>query len=101
MWQIHFDEDNDYGDDGSDDDDHVEYSDDGHDDDDGSDDDVEMLIIFSDEEHADRCPSLSADVLFSGTADGRIVKLIGRRIHTVARLGDPPCGEKPISLFYF
>lgn len=34
------------------------------------------------------------DVLFSGTADGRIVKLIGRRIHTVARLGDPPCGSK-------
>ncbi|XP_061545438.1 adipocyte plasma membrane-associated protein isoform X2 [Phycodurus eques] len=33
------------------------------------------------------------DVFYSGTADGRIVKLIGRRVHTVARLGKPPCGE--------
>ncbi|XP_054654611.1 adipocyte plasma membrane-associated protein isoform X2 [Dunckerocampus dactyliophorus] len=33
------------------------------------------------------------DVLFSGTADGRIVKLIGRRIHTVTRLGKLPCGS--------
>ncbi|XP_061140766.1 adipocyte plasma membrane-associated protein-like isoform X2 [Syngnathus typhle] len=31
------------------------------------------------------------DVFYSGTADGRIVKMIGRRIHTVARLGKPPC----------
>lgn len=37
---------------------------------------------------------LSPEVLFSGTADGKIVKLIGRRIHTVATLGKPPCGEK-------
>ncbi|KAM9848225.1 adipocyte plasma membrane-associated protein [Aulostomus maculatus] len=34
------------------------------------------------------------DVLFSGTADGKIVKLIGRRIHTVARLGSLPCGSR-------
>ncbi|XP_068183122.1 adipocyte plasma membrane-associated protein [Antennarius striatus] len=34
------------------------------------------------------------DVFFSGTADGKIVKLIGRRIHTVARLGKPPCGSR-------
>uniref|UniRef100_A0A3Q2Z7L1 Adipocyte plasma membrane-associated protein n=1 Tax=Hippocampus comes TaxID=109280 RepID=A0A3Q2Z7L1_HIPCM len=33
------------------------------------------------------------DVFYSGTADGRIVKLVGRRIHTVARLGKPPCGS--------
>ncbi|XP_034464442.1 adipocyte plasma membrane-associated protein [Hippoglossus hippoglossus] len=33
------------------------------------------------------------DVLFSGTADGKIVKLIGRRIHTVTRLGKLPCGS--------
>ncbi|XP_061823240.1 adipocyte plasma membrane-associated protein [Nerophis lumbriciformis] len=33
------------------------------------------------------------DVLFSGTADGRIVKLTGRRIHTVTRLGKLPCGS--------
>ncbi|KAM7385981.1 hypothetical protein PAMP_002013 [Pampus punctatissimus] len=34
------------------------------------------------------------EVLFSGTADGKIVKLIGRRIHTVARLGKLPCGSR-------
>ncbi|KAJ0067274.1 hypothetical protein NL108_015805, partial [Boleophthalmus pectinirostris] len=33
------------------------------------------------------------DVLFSGTADGRIVKMVGRRVHTVARLGKQPCGS--------
>ncbi|XP_039477368.1 adipocyte plasma membrane-associated protein isoform X1 [Oreochromis aureus] len=31
------------------------------------------------------------DVLFSGTADGKIVKLVGRRIHTVTRFGKLPC----------
>ncbi|XP_075902172.1 adipocyte plasma membrane-associated protein isoform X1 [Nelusetta ayraudi] len=34
------------------------------------------------------------DVLYSGTADGKIVKLIGRRIHTVTRLGRLPCGSR-------
>ncbi|XP_072293028.1 adipocyte plasma membrane-associated protein isoform X3 [Eucyclogobius newberryi] len=34
------------------------------------------------------------DVLFSGTADGRIVKMVGRRIQTVARLGKQPCGSR-------
>lgn len=34
------------------------------------------------------------DVFFTGTADGKIVKLIGRRIHTVTRLGKLPCGSK-------
>uniref|UniRef100_A0A3B3ZYV5 Adipocyte plasma membrane-associated protein n=1 Tax=Periophthalmus magnuspinnatus TaxID=409849 RepID=A0A3B3ZYV5_9GOBI len=34
------------------------------------------------------------DVLYSGTADGRIVKMVGRRIHTVARLGKQPCGSR-------
>ncbi|XP_028324348.1 adipocyte plasma membrane-associated protein [Gouania willdenowi] len=33
------------------------------------------------------------DVLYSGTADGRIVKMIGRRVHTVTRLGRAPCGS--------
>ncbi|XP_061601243.1 adipocyte plasma membrane-associated protein isoform X2 [Cololabis saira] len=33
------------------------------------------------------------DVFFSGTADGRIVKLVGRRMLTLARLGRPPCGS--------
>lgn len=37
---------------------------------------------------------MSADVLFSGTADGKIVKVVGRRLHTVTRLGKLPCGEK-------
>ncbi|KAF1375348.1 hypothetical protein PFLUV_G00218880 [Perca fluviatilis] len=31
------------------------------------------------------------DVLYAGTADGKIVKLVGRRIITVARLGKLPC----------
>lgn len=34
------------------------------------------------------------DVFFAGTADGRIVKLVGRRILTVARLGKLPCGSR-------
>lgn len=34
------------------------------------------------------------DVLYSGTADGKIVKLIGRRIYTVTRLGRLPCGSR-------
>ncbi|XP_037543223.1 adipocyte plasma membrane-associated protein [Nematolebias whitei] len=33
------------------------------------------------------------DVLFTGTADGKILKLIGQKIVTVARLGSPPCGS--------
>ncbi|XP_056293270.1 adipocyte plasma membrane-associated protein isoform X2 [Pseudoliparis swirei] len=34
------------------------------------------------------------DVLYSGTADGKIVKLIGRRVTTVTRLGKLPCGSR-------
>uniref|UniRef100_A0A3P9H3Q0 Adipocyte plasma membrane-associated protein n=1 Tax=Oryzias latipes TaxID=8090 RepID=A0A3P9H3Q0_ORYLA len=34
------------------------------------------------------------DVLYTGTADGQILKLIGRRILAVTRLGKPPCGSK-------
>lgn len=37
---------------------------------------------------------LSADVLFTGTADGKIVKLNGQRLHTVTQLGKHPCGER-------
>ncbi|CAL8240873.1 unnamed protein product [Gadus morhua 'NCC'] len=33
------------------------------------------------------------DVLYTGTADGKILKLVGRRSYLVARLGQPPCGE--------
>ncbi|XP_028845106.1 adipocyte plasma membrane-associated protein [Denticeps clupeoides] len=33
------------------------------------------------------------DVFYTGTADGRILKLEGRRIHVVAKLGRPPCGS--------
>lgn len=40
-----------------------------------------------------RSSLLSTDVFYTGTADGKILKLVGRRIHTVARLGEPPCGE--------
>lgn len=34
------------------------------------------------------------DVLFTGTADGKILKLDGKRIHVLARLGNPPCGTR-------
>ncbi|XP_032408707.1 adipocyte plasma membrane-associated protein-like isoform X1 [Xiphophorus hellerii] len=34
------------------------------------------------------------DVFFTGTADGKILKLIGRRIVTLATLGRPPCGAR-------
>ncbi|MEQ2274398.1 hypothetical protein XENORESO_020296 [Xenotaenia resolanae] len=35
------------------------------------------------------------DVFFTGTADGKILKLIGRRIITVTTLGRAPCGKNP------
>lgn len=34
-----------------------------------------------------------ADILYTGTADGRIVKLDGRKIKVVATLGKPLCGK--------
>ncbi|KAJ8248482.1 hypothetical protein GJAV_G00242490 [Gymnothorax javanicus] len=34
------------------------------------------------------------DVLYTGTADGKIVKIEGKSIHVVATLGRPPCGSK-------
>lgn len=34
------------------------------------------------------------DVFFTGTADGKIIKLIGRRVLTVTRLGTLPCGSR-------
>ncbi|KAM4772355.1 adipocyte plasma membrane-associated protein [Rhinophrynus dorsalis] len=34
------------------------------------------------------------DVLFTGTADGQILRIEDGKIHTVARLGKPPCGMK-------
>ncbi|XP_062852005.1 adipocyte plasma membrane-associated protein [Trichomycterus rosablanca] len=33
------------------------------------------------------------DVLYTGTADGKIVKIDGRKISVVATLGKPPCGS--------
>lgn len=33
------------------------------------------------------------DILYTGTADGRIVKIDGRKINVVATLGKPPCGS--------
>ncbi|KAM6915817.1 LOW QUALITY PROTEIN: adipocyte plasma membrane-associated protein [Xenentodon cancila] len=34
------------------------------------------------------------DVFFTGTADGKIMKLVGRRMLTLARLGKLPCGSR-------
>ncbi|XP_046886054.1 adipocyte plasma membrane-associated protein [Hypomesus transpacificus] len=34
------------------------------------------------------------DVLYTGTSDGKILKLDGKRSHVVARLGHPPCGSR-------
>ncbi|XP_068088333.1 adipocyte plasma membrane-associated protein isoform X2 [Hyperolius riggenbachi] len=34
------------------------------------------------------------DVLYTGTADGQIVKIEDEKIHTIARLGKPPCGTR-------
>ncbi|XP_042592298.1 adipocyte plasma membrane-associated protein [Cyprinus carpio] len=34
------------------------------------------------------------DVLYTGTADGKIVKIEGRSIHVLATLGKPPCGSR-------
>ncbi|KAK5615145.1 hypothetical protein CRENBAI_005100 [Crenichthys baileyi] len=34
------------------------------------------------------------DIFFTGTADGKILKLIGRRIVTVTTLGRAPCGSR-------
>jgi len=34
------------------------------------------------------------DVLYTGTADGKIVKIEGKNIHVLATLGKPPCGKK-------
>ncbi|XP_060728048.1 adipocyte plasma membrane-associated protein [Tachysurus vachellii] len=33
------------------------------------------------------------DILYTGTADGKIVKIDGRKISVVATLGKPPCGS--------
>ncbi|KAG7266211.1 hypothetical protein CRUP_026933 [Coryphaenoides rupestris] len=33
------------------------------------------------------------DVFYTGTADGKILKLVGRRSYVVAKLGQPPCGS--------
>ncbi|XP_069810329.1 adipocyte plasma membrane-associated protein [Dendropsophus ebraccatus] len=34
------------------------------------------------------------DVLFTGTNDGQILKIEDGKIHTIARLGKPPCGTR-------
>lgn len=41
--------------------------------------------------------SCFADVLYTGTADGKIVKIEGRNIHVLATIGKPPCGKKTSS----
>lgn len=39
------------------------------------------------------CQSPSLDVIYTGTADGKIVKIEGKSITVIARLGKPPCGK--------
>ncbi|XP_036402223.1 adipocyte plasma membrane-associated protein [Megalops cyprinoides] len=34
------------------------------------------------------------DVLYTGTADGKIVKIEGKHIHVLTTLGQPPCGSR-------
>lgn len=38
-------------------------------------------------------PGVFADVLFTGTADGKIIKIEDGEIQTIARIGHDPCGE--------
>ncbi|XP_030603300.1 adipocyte plasma membrane-associated protein isoform X2 [Archocentrus centrarchus] len=54
----------------------------------------EAQRLFEDQIIGPESISNIGDVLFSGTADGKIVKLVGRRIHTVTRLGKLPCGSR-------
>lgn len=42
-----------------------------------------------------------ADVLYTGTADGKIVKIDGRKLTVVATLGRPPCGKSKNKLNFF
>ncbi|KAM9803770.1 adipocyte plasma membrane-associated protein [Neosynchiropus ocellatus] len=49
--------------------------------------------LFQDQLNGPESIAALGDVLFTGTADGKIVKLMGRRIFTLARLGKPPCGS--------
>ncbi|TRY91543.1 hypothetical protein DNTS_004979 [Danionella cerebrum] len=48
------------------------------------------------EEHLVGPESLAniGDVLYTGTADGKIVKIDGRNFHVIATLGKPPCGSR-------
>lgn len=38
-------------------------------------------------------PVVFTDVLFTGTADGKIIKIEDGEIKTIARIGHGPCGE--------
>lgn len=38
-------------------------------------------------------PVTFADVLFTGTADGKILKIEDGEVQTVARIGHGPCGK--------
>lgn len=47
------------------------------------------------------CHCLSfIDVLFTGTADGKIVKIENGKISTLARLGHGPCGKQTLLICY-
>ncbi|KAM9727876.1 adipocyte plasma membrane-associated protein [Menidia menidia] len=54
----------------------------------------EAQRLFEDQISGPESIANIGDVFFSGTADGKIVKLIGRRIVTVTRLGKLPCGSR-------
>lgn len=41
-------------------------------------------------------PVVFADVLFTGTADGKIIKIEDGEIQTIARIGRGPCGESQL-----
>ncbi|XP_075939596.1 adipocyte plasma membrane-associated protein isoform X1 [Anarhichas minor] len=54
----------------------------------------EAQRLFEDQITGPESIASIGDVLYAGTADGKIVKLIGRRIHTLTRLGKLPCGSR-------
>ncbi|XP_029376555.1 adipocyte plasma membrane-associated protein isoform X2 [Echeneis naucrates] len=54
----------------------------------------EAQRLFEDQISGPESIANIGDILFSGTADGKIVKIVGRRIHTVTRLGKLPCGSR-------
>ncbi|KAM4730194.1 adipocyte plasma membrane-associated protein [Anableps anableps] len=54
----------------------------------------EAQRLFEDQVLGPESIANMGDIFFTGTADGKILKLIGRRIVTVTTLGRPPCGSR-------